>query len=94
LPFSISSFNTPMDFPVLREISDSGLNPALIICSRSCPISRPDAVICEKASVNEFNLFRSPIAISPSALMLGMIRSCAMPNESIIFAASCNSAVM
>ena len=53
LPFDISSFSTPMDFPVLREISDSGLKPALIIWSRSSPESFPAEVICEKASVSE-----------------------------------------
>ena len=83
-----------MDLPVLRDISESGLKPALIICNKSSPESFPAEVICEKASVRESSLFLSPIAMSPNAFMLGMILSCAIPNESIIFAASCRSAVI
>ena len=49
LPSDISSCNCMRVLPVVLAISVNGLNPALTICIRSCPMRRPDADIWANA---------------------------------------------
>ena len=85
-PFDISSFSTAMFLPVFLLISLSGLKPALIICSRSCPMSFPVDDICEKASVRDWNRCSSPMLMSPICLRVGMTFSASMLKPSMVWA--------
>lgn len=85
-PALISSLSVDMALPVFALISVSGLNPALIICSRSCPISLPVALICENARVSELNLSRFPIEMSPMDFSIGITFSSSMLKPSIVCA--------
>ena len=85
-PADISSLSSLMLLPVFRLISVSGLKPALIIWSKSCPMSLPVADICEKASVSDWNRCASPMLMSPICLRVGMTFSASMLKPSIICA--------
>ena len=82
-PSVISCFSTLILLPVFSDITTSGLNPALIICNRSCPISLPVELICAKASVRELNFWESPIEISPIWRRIGITFSASIlkPNK-------------
>ena len=90
-PALISSLSSDIPLPVLRLISVSGLNPALIICRRSCPISLPVALICEKASDSDWKRCASPIDMSPIALSIGMTFSASMLKPSMVCAPAARS---
>ena len=79
-PFSISSLSSPTLLPVFLLISCRGLNPALIICSRSCPESLPALETCAKASVRDSSFWASPWEISPSWPSRSFASSALMPN--------------
>ena len=79
-PLAISSFSSPMDLPVVREISSSGLKPALIIWLRSWPVSLPVEDIWANANVSDSIFCASPWEISPSWPSLRVASSALIPN--------------
>ena len=86
LPCDISSFRVPMLLPVRFDISSSGLKPALMSCSRSCPCSLPAERICEKANVSELSFSASPIDTSPNIRRLSTTSVSLKPKPSIVCA--------
>ena len=87
-PLLISSFSCDTLFPVWFAISVRGLKPALIIWSKSCPISLPVADICEKARVSELKFCLLPIEMSPIAWIYRGTFSASILNPTIIFVAA------
>ena len=85
-PFDISSFSTEMFLPVFSAITESGLNPALIICNKSVPISFPAECICANASTSELNRWELPIEISPICFNVGITFSAAILNPNMVCA--------
>ena len=77
-----------MLLPVFWLITSNGLNPALIICSRSCPISLPVLLICENANANDCIFCLSPKAMSPMFFSLPKAYSASNPKAIIVFCAS------
>ena len=75
-----------MLLPVFSDMVASGLKPAFIIWSKSCPISFPVADICENASTSELKRSRSPMEMSPICFSVGMTFSASMLNPSIVCA--------
>ena len=90
-PRAISSLSSPTLRPVRSLICARGLNPALIICMRSCPMSRPEAEAWLKASASAWNLALSPMLMSPIASSRGATSRLATPKPSIVWAALARS---
>ena len=87
-PSSIRCFNSIMLSPVVLLICCNGLKPALTICSRSCPIRRPAADICENAK--DIILKRSLFPpVTSDSIRRFASTSCAATLKLIIVFAAC-----
>ena len=77
-----------MLLPVFSLMTSNGLNPALVIWFKSCPINFLDAVACENANANDFIFSSSPKAMSPMFCSIWKAKSALSPNDIIVFYAS------
>ena len=77
-----------MLLPVFWLMTSSGLNPALIICIKSWPISLPLLVAWLKANASEFIFCLSPRAMSPMFFSFPKANSASRPKDIIVFCAS------